>query len=180
MKKRLLSDSDVLWIKGVQHKRNLKKTWYIIESIQKIREILPIKYGKVVVIGDCGHVDVFSVRKNNFPITLSKQYQSNAQIGVFASIVFYIADTLRKNGAGNSIYALYSTDFNGRTLELIEGAEKLQVSIIEEGGKKKLYFKILLTSVEPAEVFKRSLSTQTIDSDRIMRVWYDFKWSLSD
>lgn len=108
----------------------------------------------IIVISDCENTDVLSVRdkiihkKNKFYIPihskmpsnlLSKLYPANAFIGRLRSEIIYIGKTQRENNRKKPIYALYVTEFNGRTIELIEGVEDLKIEFSNKENRAKYY-----------------------------------------
>lgn len=97
----------------------------------------------ILIITDCADADIFratSVSNSNgsSKVTvahasngnttnkLSKIYGPDATVLAFESITYYVADTNRKNEAGNPIYGLYAQRLDD-TVELVAGVEDMQV-----------------------------------------------------
>ena len=93
--------------------------------------------------------------------------------------------------------ALYSTDLNGRTLELIEGVEHFEVRYGVKVKEKIIYFAhhqvsswqevvsvrilALLNSIEDglkAPKFYQFRDKNVMPSDRLIRMWWAFEWTI--
>jgi type IV pilus assembly protein PilW len=88
-----------------------------------------------LIISDCNHAEKISVLENsNNELFLKKSlqttYQSDAQLGKISTEVFFVANTGRKNSAGDPIYALYCEDRenNSPPMEMVEGVENMHFS----------------------------------------------------
>lgn len=207
---RAIPDSDFLWINSV------KKQYPLIEgTMGEYGYILfqgspKLKGGEVIAISDCSHVDFIkaqglehtknqNISKLSFSnkFLLSKYFQAGSTIGVLNSTIYYIGKSGRTNANGNPICALYSTDVNGRTYELIEGAEYLQINygilsnkVISFVTRDKvkdwkdvvsLRVKILLNSIEDGLIQPKIYEinkTKIMPKDRLMRMWWHFEWPI--
>lgn len=126
------------------------------------------KQGTLYVIADCHQAHV------------TLQPPSLGMHSLLVSNLYYVGKTKRYNAMGKPIYALYSTDFNGRTLELVEGVEQLEFwygflhdgQIIYQKSQQiqnwhaivSVRLKALLNSVEENE-------------PKVQR-WWNFEWPL--
>ncbi|NRB38250.1 MAG: PilW family protein [Pseudomonadales bacterium] len=101
----------------------------------------------IVIISDCESADMFRISSNpdsntwahannvNSSNRLSQLYDDEANIFSFKSIIYFVADTGRKNAAGDAINALYQArDFLNDSAttsfeiqELLEGVDSLQL-----------------------------------------------------
>lgn len=170
------------------------------------------KQGDVLIVTDCQNMDVVKAakepstfRKDSSVVTyqrrdasaqLSKLYAPQAKVGKLESEILYVADTYRKNQAGDPVWALYATDINGQTLELIEGVEDLRIAFSTNEDvdqfvsawhwdKNKpihaVQIALLLTSIENTHSEPKSykLNEQTITpNDRQMRQWWSQAWTI--
>ncbi len=103
--------------------------------------------GKIVTISDCLQIDVFW--SNTEPIPLNKYY------GIFSSTLFYVGKTRR------GVNALYSTDLNGRTLELVEGVECLKFNYI----------------FKPDNTVERVKLSALLSAPFVQPKWWHYEWS---
>jgi len=133
-----------------------------------------IKQGTLLVDGDCQRVTFYHWQEQG-------TYKPSATVKRVASTVYYVGKTKRNNEMGNPIYALYSTDVNGRTLELVEGVEKLVFTygILKDGS-------IIYQSLQDVEdwydvvsVRLNALLNSVEESDPILQKWWNFEWHLS-
>ena len=214
--------TDLLWIKRVSRFYPLNDYTEATDGTVKVIGNPRYRKGDILFLSDCQHIDVAMVTQDvNTPLPrlettihintntdsseskLSKRYSPSASLGKFESIIFYIADTLRKNQRGHSIYALFSTDMNGRTLELIEGVEAMQISVCCQPAEptelketsvcyqsehwqtecliQSVQVDLLLTSVEdvlqaPLEYTMNQLKVKP--QDRILRKWWSEQWAV--
>jgi type IV pilus assembly protein PilW len=99
-----------------------------------VDEVTEFKAGDLYLIADCNHAELFHTQSGKrktiiTQLALHHEYK-NAELGRFAIIVYYIADTKRKNAAGNTIFALYRRDLTASAkiqTELVEGVDDLQI-----------------------------------------------------
>lgn len=100
------------------------------------------KKDDILLITDCASADIFratSVSNSSSKITiahakgtntdnrLSKSYQGDARVMAFIATTYFVADTGRKNEAGDPIYGLYVQRLGGTPVELVAGVENMQV-----------------------------------------------------
>lgn len=94
------------------------------------------KAGDIFSLSNCNQVDLFQAKEAGsysiIPAVSVKMddFDPLTQLSLFHSYVFYIAETGRKNLAGNLIYALYRRDLNGpatQQSELLEGVRSMHV-----------------------------------------------------
>ncbi len=86
----------------------------------------------VLLISDCQQAEI--IHWNNIHLTYS--YQKNSEIGFFNKIIYYIADTGRRDESGQVIYALYRRNLSEsiyKPTELIEGIKSMTIRL----GMKK-------------------------------------------
>lgn len=140
---RCKKNSDLLWLKRVTNFYPLADYTQEKEPVISVVGNPNYKKGDILFLMDCQSIDVIQVMEDitskrptvintNIEsdiagLKLSKVYSPSAEIGKFESVILYVADTLRKNQSGDPIYALFSTDLNGNTLELIEGVDDMRV-----------------------------------------------------
>lgn len=186
--KRKVTSSDILWIKRVRDKHLFfNKT--ARSALEK---------GVIIVISDCNQVNVLRNKPNDkeTEYEFMRKYTENTEIGILSSTLLYVGNTYRKNANGSPINSLYSTDINGRTLELVEGAEDFKVfygtgnnEIIYwdynnlPAGEKivKIQIRILLTSIEDAlstsQVYQID-GENHLPKDRLMRMWWIYEFPI--
>jgi type IV pilus assembly protein PilW len=207
---RVAPDSDVIWIKSVRKSYPLRKSTKGEDGFVLLHGNPKLKGGEIIAISDCSHVDFFKAKKKSEEVNritskitftngfqFSKKFQEGAQVGIIASKLFYIGDTGRVNSNNKSIMALFSTDLNGRTLELIEGAEFLDIlygvdnkngiSYLKQAEVKdwkrvvKIKAEILLNSIEDGLIEPKKYEikqTQVMPKDRLMRMWWSYEWPI--
>lgn len=164
----------------------------------------------VIFLTDCQNIDVFKVAQNvnthtkqittsihvhlGDQASLSKLYPPGARLGKLESELIYIGDTARKNQKGMPIFALYATDLNGRTLELVEGVEDMSIEFCCVPKTKQYYpqamwtpeqkinavrINLLLNSVEDGQsvptAYKKK-DTDVIPKDKLIRKWWTQEW----
>lgn len=157
--KRYKKDSDLLWV----------------QSGNRILNNARNKNGSILAISDCQKISFFRQQDKKFPSVITPD-----TLSVLHSTIYYVGGTQRKNSRGRQIYALYSTDLNGRTLELVEGVEKIEVlygSFIEGA---LVYQKTHQVSNWYAIVsVKMNALLNTIeDTDPIITKWWHYEWPL--
>lgn len=205
LSKRISADSDILWIKTI------RKFYPLLHSPSKedvflwVRGVRKLKKDQIISLSDCGYVDFLKVAEEAgsseqikiFPHSFSKQYGMGASVGVLSSTFFYVGKTKRNNLNGYPIMALYGTDLNGRTLELIEGVEHFEVKYGIKINEKISYLaydqipvwqdvvsvrvSTLLTSIEDGLRVPKSYQfrdKEVMPTDRLMRMWWTFEWAI--
>lgn len=135
----------------------------------------------VLLISDCEHGDIVQLTNVNYDTKIklqflsSKQkityhYQAHAAVSKYLFLIFYIADTGRKNATGNPIYALYCRNLHDNKhiqTEMVEGIENMafEYGIMDKKKQRIKYYKaaaiadwsqiisvkfaLLLSSIEP-------------------------------
>lgn len=209
--KRINEDSDILWVKTIKKRYSLAKPSEASKEFLFVKGRLPLKENQIISLSDCSHVDFLQSKENIessargkehkirvLPLdTLSKEYSQGAKVGVLSSILFYVGKTGRKNATGIPISALYSTDLNSRTLELVEGVEAFEVKYglnLKQGIIYVSYHQVnswkevvsirvsaLLTSIEDGLREPKAYQLQSkkiIPTDRLMRMWWTFEWAI--
>lgn len=199
IKKRIKPTSDILLVKRIKNPMPINAIDYKYNTIN-IRGYLKIKKDQILVISDCAQAIFVKTAeseqlKGNTLIKFSPQltlaHQGLVQQGMagrLSSQLFYIGNTGRLNANGTQIEALYSTDLNGRTLELAEGVEQMEVKYeICDGPKgtyvakaqvrdwlavNKVKISLLLNSIEDVQ---NSVST----NDRLLKKWWHFEWPIN-
>lgn len=109
-----------------------------IISIDYVSEKIAQKPGTIVVLSSCRQAKIFVLQEKDLPLTDDE----NLRWGQYHSVILYVAKTDRTNEKGEPVYALYSTDLNGRTQERVEGVEKIKL----EQGLKSVKLQFLLTA----------------------------------
>jgi hypothetical protein len=118
-------------------------------------------------------------------------------VGIFSSRIFFIGQTSRKYFNGEPVLALFSSDLNGRTLELIEGVEMMIVRYGEIINDELIYkarenvshwknvislrVNVLFNSVEEGLQKPRQYyfnGKNTMPNDRLMRQEFSFEWAI--
>lgn len=106
------------------------------QEIKLIDNEFNYKVGDTLLLSNCYQAHIFHVQEIHnqelvpVPNFAEKYDQADSQISHFLTIVFYIANTGRKNQAGDSIYALYRRNMNdppSRQSEWIEGVEDMKI-----------------------------------------------------
>lgn len=92
-----------------------------LQSADPLKNRATIKPGTVIIASDCQQATLFRWDEK---YVVPQSFALNR----LSSTVFYVGKTKRINANHKPIYALYSTDFNGRTIELVEGVEQLSFS----------------------------------------------------
>jgi type IV pilus assembly protein PilW len=144
-----------------------------------------IKAGDALMVSDCTAADVFRAANpplstngstqtiahsnNNTSINLSKTYQSDAEIFIFTSRTYYIA-----NGAGGQP-ALWRLDNNTATgggdnpVELVEGVENMQILYGEDTDNDRVpnrYFTVdSVVNLANVVAVRLSLLIRTLDDN---------------
>lgn len=157
--RRYKKESDMLWL----------------QSSKPYLSTTNLRSGTILAISDCKDLTFF--RKCEDAVSVVK---APFQLSVLTSTVYYVGDTRRKNTKGKTIYALYATDFNGRTLELVEGVEKLEIvygSFIEGA---LIYQKAHEVTDWYAIVSVRlkALLNTIEETEPIITKWWHYEWSL--
>lgn len=112
-----------------------------------------------IVISDCLHVVLARIKSVRRSIIKQRQiltttqiihdkFDLNAEVGKIQTNVFYVKSTGRKNIHGETIYALYYVNANGRKDELIPNIIGLKISDVIKN--KIIKVKLLLTSEDNA------------------------------
>lgn len=197
--RRMESNSDVLWVRMAEDIYPVTKT---IEPFAKqISVIGSPRFWKddLLFIGDCQSIHFFLLRKDSVKLPktnqtmlsisshhgmtkFSKVYDSPAVVGKVGSILYYIGQTTRKNAQGEPVYALYKTDLNGRTAELIEGVDAMQLTfgLLEKGKIVYVPFKAIqdgsqVVSVQVGLRFN-SIEPATVQG-KVMQKWWSHEWA---
>ncbi|MBN9289236.1 MAG: hypothetical protein BGO43_01390 [Gammaproteobacteria bacterium 39-13] len=210
LSKRISPDSDILWVKTIKKNRSLIHPASFLDAVLWIKGPPKLYKNQILCLSDCSHADFIKVYEDVnrgdryssvpikiFPGALSKQYGQGASIGVLSSTFFYVGKTNRNNQNGYPVMALYSTDLNGRTLELIEGVEHFEVRYGVKVKEKIIYFAhhqvsswqevvsvrilALLNSIEDglkAPKFYQFRDKNVMPSDRLIRMWWAFEWTI--
>ncbi len=158
---------------------------------------------KIMVISDCAHsvfakAKAVSHQKGKTFISFASltneleqlSFSKNITIGELASQLYYIGNTHRVNSNGQQVDALYMSDFNGRTLELVEGVEQMKILYGVSDGNKihyvtqenvsdwlaivKVRVSLLLTSIEDTLVINK----QPDSVDNLLKQWWHFEWTI--
>lgn len=166
-----------------------------------------IKPGQVMVLSDCQKSLITKVanlqhQKGKTIITISSPlsqlnippFDKSAMIGNLSSSLYYIGDTGRVNSHGSKVEALYVTDLNGRTLELVEGAEQMKVEygflhennlqyvsaerVVDWHAIVKVKVSLLLTSLEEVLVFSSQAAKISSKTDNLLRMWWHYEWAI--
>lgn len=187
---RMRVDSDVLWINSITNQSNLLQATYGEAGYLLVKNHEYFKKNKVAVLSDCAQADVFKIFfHENFTekaiqnklyfspsrnvVYLSKYYRENAQVGILRSALYYVGKTNRLNATKQPVYALYRTDLNGTTTELVEGVEQIKVTpVYSNDALVRIKMKVLFNSIEDGYAILNQ------SPDRIIRKWIEFEWDL--
>ncbi len=207
-------DSDMLWINSTSGEYFLLSSFNENNGKFSVRGKVSISKGDMIALSDCGHVDLFKVwaepeylksksstemtiHPSGENVTLGKQYDRNARIGLFSSAFYYIGLTSRTNAKQQPIYALYRKGVGERTQELVEGVEFLKIRFGVKLGNNIVYrtanqiephdkirsvrIAALFCTVE--DVLDKAqpyvLNGQEITpTDGKMRAWFNYEWKV--
>lgn len=212
IRKGLIENSDILWINSIQESFPLAKSTIGEEGFLLASGEVKFKKNQLIVLSDCQQADILSISADTYKVprspfskiefgskkALSKQYdEKTAEVSLFSSKVFYVANTFRKNGSGDFIYALYSKDFNERTWELIEGIENIQLDFgLNRSGKfihlpareisdwqniSSVRLSLLFNSIEAALLKPQAYKMKQemiLPTDRLLRKWWIYEWPI--
>lgn len=135
----------------------------------------PLKPGTLLVHSDCQRVIFFRWNGSS-----PNEMLYSSTMKRLASTVYYVGKSQHINAKGDPIYALYSTDFNGRTLELVEGVEKLEFTYGTWKNGQFVYQKA--EEVEDwfalVSVRLKALLNSVEENDPIVKKWWSFEWPL--
>lgn len=204
-------ESDILWLRGVYQFYPIADYEAGVDNTVSIIGQPNFKHKDIIVLSDCQSMDILEVaqeaaifsgdqakihiRASTQQTGLSKLYPPSAKIGKLSSQLIYVGYTGRSNQANQAIKGLYVTDLNGRTLELIEGVEHLEVklccekvncdAVSQENNQEKsiqaVRLNILLDSVEEALLEPKSykVGEKVVQaSDKKMRKWWSEEWTV--
>lgn len=105
-------------------------------SVIKVQEKPNFNVGNILLIANCNSAALFQVaqvqQKTIIPThRFTENYSDeNTEISRFSHVIYYLADTGRKNLAGDAIHALYRRDLmaaSSKQNELVEGVEDMQI-----------------------------------------------------
>ena len=100
---------------------------------------ITFKADDIVFISDCEESDIFKATNgtsgnfikhstaSNTTDSLSKAFQTDAQVGRLQTVIYYIKDTGRVNETNQPILSLYRQMTDGSEEEVIPGVENMQV-----------------------------------------------------
>ncbi|MBS0288319.1 MAG: PilW family protein [Proteobacteria bacterium] len=196
-KNRIKPNTDILLIKGVKEPVPISSIDYALKSI-KLNGTLKVKPNQLLAMSDCAQV-IFAralsseqLKGNSqilFKAPVNQQHDGllhHGMVGLFSSQLFYIGDTGRLNANGAKIEALYTTDLNGRTLELVEGVEQMNISygiahetvtyvpqeqVSDWFAVSKVRISLLLNSIEDVQNLINP-------KNRLLKIWWHFEWSI--
>lgn len=205
---RLKPGNDILWVNSVKHHFKIRKKESNSNSIY-IEGEGELKPNQIVLLSDCTHAKVLmikSIDENynsqikkvtflNTGLNLRGFQKSSLELAVFSSTLFYIGKTLRNNLSGDPIYALYSTDLNGRTIELVEGVEAMKIvygimqsneieylpseKISDWSKVRRVKVRLLLNSIQPALLLAMEGTSQSdVSEDKLLRYWWLYDWEI--
>lgn len=157
--RRYKKDSELLWIQGGNRLSNKSR----------------LKSGSILAISDCRQISLFRKQDEMLP-TVIEPYT----LSVLHSTIYYVGDTQRKNAKGRLIYALYSTDLNGRTLELVEGVEKIEIFFgsFTEGALDYQKAQEISDWSAIVSVRIKALLNTIEDTEPIITKWWHYEWPL--
>lgn len=192
-------ESDVLWVKYTKKYYPLAQGRSGEEGYFVIHGKPNWKKNRIVILSDCRHADIISVveQSKRLSATMSRvyyhynprepknyQYPISAQMARLHSVLFYVAKTNRTNQYNEPIYALYSTDFNGKTQERVEGVEKLKFEYgVIRNNTLVFYPTTELTSNEDVKVIRAHVLLNSIEpvkaeqGNTLLRQWWTWEWS---
>jgi type IV pilus assembly protein PilW len=154
---RAVEASDLLWLQSIEPLTNRKA----------------IKEGTVLIASDCQYASVFRWREKYL-------LPADRMINRLTLTIYYIGKTKRTNANNKPIYALYSTDLNGRTLELVEGVEQLVFSYGHLKNDQMIYQ--AAQEIEDwnsiISVRLKALLNSVEENEPIIKKWWNFEWPL--
>lgn len=156
---RVVPGNSILWLKGVSKPRNLKTQ-------------------KLIVISDCEAIDVVENIYSKQEVQLSKQYTEGSEMAILSSKIFYIGNTKRIHPNGDPVLALYVTDLNDRTLELIENVEALEITYGLSAKNTQTLYEPLENIDDWQKVNSiRAVVTFSGNNKLVLKDWI-FEWSI--
>lgn len=209
---RVILNSDIIWIKSVSkrykifQKKEYGPTLYVRGNIS-------LKPHQIFFISTCTQLQAFKAKDRveaNGTSSLTKIHLDTSrkfhikkiaspslELSIFSSKIFYVGKTSRLNSNGDEIDALYSTDLNGRTIELVEGVERMKIRYGIKNPNHIIYLSadeinswndvvsvqvsLLLNSIEPAYQTSEKYileDEQILSKDRLMRKWWVYEWPI--
>jgi Tfp pilus assembly protein PilE len=180
VKLRMNTGSDILWVNSAVNIQDVKNIYKLNNKIIIDGEF-KVNQGEVIALSDCNTVFFLTALSDSYynkeylhsvlkvelpefiPLSLMRSYK----IGKLQSILLYIGDTNRKTANNYPIYALYQSDINGSTVELIEGVQNITFTYLED--IKQLKLKARYHSFAPG-----AITTQ----NQIMHKDYEYTWRL--
>lgn len=141
----------------------------------KFAEKPRFKVNTSLLISDCQQAEKFNFGN----VDLKYEYQKDAEVGELHKIIYYVANTGRKNKAGQFINALYRQDLNasiGKSSELVEGIESLQVQYGIKGANNlpHYFFADAVSNWGKVRNIKINLllsSIENLEGKRLLRSW---------
>ncbi len=138
-------NSDVLHIEfGDRRSINLSSNMSTeLSAIEIANNTLNFAVGDLIMIGDCTAADIVAITNIvsspgsvllehstalNRSASLTKPYETNAQVRQFHSFTYFVANTGRTTKSNINIYSLYRSDHDLNIVELADGIEFLQLS----------------------------------------------------
>jgi hypothetical protein len=179
---RAIPNSDILWILGSSKNYPLRHGIPQETKVDFIINQAKIKPGSIGVLADCRHADFFRVspKPDQQKLTLSQAYPPHSTFSIFSSTLYYVGNTNRKNANQEPIYALYSTDLNGRTLELVEGIENFELLFGCKKGINITYHRSIEIADWQQVVSVRLIALlTTIESSSVKPVRWMYEWPLT-
>ncbi|MGD9591310.1 MAG: PilW family protein [Candidatus Berkiella sp.] len=198
---RIKPENDIIAIKTVQNWQHVEKVdakehQIVLDGFVKIPK------DRIICLSDCAksvcmRIKEVQHRASKTIIRLNSQsnfferfvFSKNVLYGELAIQVFYIGRTNRTSISGNPIDALYMTDINGRTLELVEGLEKMKIEYgVSDGNTlhyvnqdavkdwlsvRKCRVTLLLNSIEDT----LHLNQDAAKENRLQQ-WWQFEWQI--
>src|SRR5690606_4771393 len=140
-----VGSNHALWLNHFSGHAKIRHNVFDLKQSLYFESPIPLKSNKVVMIHNCQYADVLKIKASpgfdneryhqhcnviSPNKSLSRAYsKNNTFISVLESGIYFVADTMRKNSAGEIGSAFYELDLNGRMLEIIEGMDSFEIQL---------------------------------------------------
>jgi len=195
MRPRLNEDSDALFVLGLKKIKKIS----LVPSQQAdcfvVQGKTNFKSNRWLALCDCSHMDVarmtqtpkFNSRKGTslvcvepFSQGFSAEYKKNGLVGEISAKQFYVAKTQRQENL-EPIYALYESDLNGLTHELVEGVEKIELTFSQDKNPPQVFLaKEQVSSWSDIQFVEARVKISSVTQlyGRPLTQWWQFKWAI--
>lgn len=215
LRRRIMRQSEILWINSAQEFFALAQPTHEQAANLWVKTTNEFKAQQLMVLADCMQADILPIaappiflphaQVQQLPITvdlterhLSKVYRQ-AEVGLLSATIFYVGKTFRHNASHQEVLALYSTDFNSRTWEFVEGVEYIKFLWAVPSHQQLQFLPtkdvtdwqsvlgvrvfILLNSIEEVlskpQIYHRE-GEKILPNDRLLRKWFVFDFPIKN